>query len=128
MRAIGLSIPFVLCLLILVACARGTPTPAPAPTDPRVGSPRPSPSALVPTTVKPDPGPILATVDSTTTIADEIAPGWVQYEGINEILDLAFAPDGGLWVGTRGGAGALGSGHRHLHALPAPLIPAGTCA
>jgi hypothetical protein len=58
---------------------------------------------LVPTTVKPDPGPIPASVDSTTTVASEVGPGWVHYESINEILDLAFAPDGGLWVGTRGG-------------------------
>ena len=103
MRSRGFSILFVLSTLLIAACTQGTPTPVPAPTVSGASSPRPSPSALIPATVTTDPGPPPATIDSTTTVAVEVAPGWVHYEGINEILDLAFAPDGSLWVGTRGG-------------------------
>jgi ligand-binding sensor domain-containing protein len=103
MRARDLSILFVLSTLLIAACNQGTPTPAPVPTGPGASIPQPSPSALIPTTERPDPGPLPATIDSTTTVASDVAPGWVHYESINEILDLAFAPDGGLWVATRGG-------------------------
>jgi hypothetical protein len=103
MRPNSLSILLVLSTLLMAACAQGTPTPAPVPTGSSASRPRPSPSALIPATATTDPGPLLATIDSTTTVAIETAPGWVQYEGINEIRDLAFAPDGGLWVSTAGG-------------------------
>ncbi|NIV33841.1 MAG: hypothetical protein GWN58_31660, partial [Anaerolineae bacterium] len=103
MRARVLSISFFLLVPILAACAQGTPTPAPVPTGSGASIPQPSPSALLPTTESPDPGSLPGTIESTTTVASEIAPGWVHYESINEILDLAFAPDGSLWVATRGG-------------------------
>ena len=103
MRTRSLSILFLLSILTLAACAQSTPTPVPVPTGSGATIPRPSPSALVPTSVKPDHGPLPATIDSTTTVAVEVAPGWVRYESINEILDLAFAPDGSLWAGTTGG-------------------------
>ena len=103
MRSRGLSILFVLSTLLMAACNQGTPTPAPVPTGSSASIPQPSPSALIPTTERPDPGPLPATIDSTTTVASDVAPGWVHYESINEILDLAFAPDGGLWAATRGG-------------------------
>ena len=103
MRARVLSISFFLLVPILAACAPGTPTPAPVPTGSGASIPQPSPSALLPTTERPDPGPLPGTIESTTTVASDVAPGWVHYESINEILDLAFAPDGSLWVATRGG-------------------------
>ena len=103
MRARVPLILLVLVILMLAACGQGTPTPAPVPTGSGASIPQPSPSALIPATGKPDPGPIPGTIDSTTTVAVEVAPGWVRYEGINEVLDLAFAPDGGLWVATREG-------------------------
>ena len=121
MRARRLSIPFLLFILILAACGQGTPTPAPVPTGSGASIPQPSPSALIPTTGKPDPGPFPATPDSTTIVAVEVAPGWVRYESINEILDLAFAPDGGLWAGTRDGLVRwdLDTGTYTRYALPA---------
>ena len=103
MRSRCLSILFVLSTLLMAACTQGTPTPAPVPTSSGASIPRPSPSALIPATVTTDPGPPPATIDSMTTVAVETAPGWVQYESINEIRDLAFAPDGGLWVSTASG-------------------------
>ena len=94
---------FLLAILLLSACAQGTPTPAPVPTGFSTSRPQPSPSAMMPVGATVEPGSLPDTVDSMTTVAVDIAPGWVHYEGINEVLDLAFAPDGGLWAATTGG-------------------------
>ena len=32
-----------------------------------------------------------------------MAPGWKRYDSINQVFDLAFAPDGTLWAATGGG-------------------------
>ncbi len=94
---------FLLSILLMAACAQGTPTPAPIPTGSSVSRPQPSPSALIPAPATADPGPIPSTIDSTTTVAVEVAPGWTRYESINYVRALAFAADGGLWASTDGG-------------------------
>jgi ligand-binding sensor domain-containing protein len=89
--------------LLLAACADGTPTPAPMPVTALGGRPQPSPSAAVPGLKEDTPQPLPSTVVSTTTVATTIAPGWTRYEGINQVYELAFAPDGTLWAITNGG-------------------------
>ena len=103
MRARSLSILVILAILILAACAQDIPTPAAVPTGPRPSGSQPSPSTIVSAAATVDPGPPPAAIDSTTTVATEVAPGWVQYEGINGILDRAFAPDDALWMRSQHG-------------------------
>lgn len=66
--------------LVLTGCATGLPEPA--------SSATPANSIAIP---------------STTTVATSTAPGWTSYVSINDILDLAFSPDGTLWAATGGG-------------------------
>ena len=127
MKAKSQSILFILSILILAACARGTPTPAPIPTGPHTSRPQPSPSAMIPAAAPFGSGSLPATIDSTTSVANDIAPGWVHHESINEILDLAFAPDGGLWAVTTGGLVRwdLDTGTYTRYLLPAyQVVPA----
>jgi len=63
-------------------------------------------------------------------VAVEVSPGWVKYEGINEIRVLAFAPDGGLWASTANGLirWDLDTGtyeRYHLRAYPLAVAPDG---
>lgn len=91
--------------LMLAGCAGETPETQPVPSSPGA-PPRPSPS----TTVSGSPGsespwtvPSGQQVPFGWTIETALGPGWVRYESINEVYDLAFAPDGRLWAATGGG-------------------------
>jgi hypothetical protein len=42
-------------------------------------------------------------IPGSDTVATSTAPGWTRYESINDIRDLAFAPDGTPWTATAGG-------------------------
>lgn len=77
----------------------GLPEP-PSPTDtPFTGEGTPAaPGDRVDT-----PEPPSISVTSTTTVATAVAPGWTTYDSINDVRDLAFAPDGTLWAATSGG-------------------------
>ncbi len=79
------------------------PTGMPAPPSP-TGTP--SSEAAVPASPSQGAafsGELSQTIPGTTTTATSAAPGWTRYEGINDIRDLAFAPDGTLWAATSGG-------------------------
>ncbi|MGD9145620.1 MAG: hypothetical protein PVI80_08665, partial [Anaerolineae bacterium] len=93
----------VLTSLFLAACNPATPTPAPVPSGPVGSHPRPSPSAAPfgPRTSTPEAPP--AAVMPATAVAVTTSPGWTSYSSINQVYDLAFAPDGTLWVLTGGG-------------------------
>lgn len=45
----------------------------------------------------------LAAVPVAHSVATSTGAGWTTYESINQIQDLAFAPDGTLWAATGGG-------------------------
>jgi ligand-binding sensor domain-containing protein len=105
LRSRVLPVLLLLASLVLATCAGGTPTPTglAAPTGASTHRPVPSPSAFLPATATAEPVPLPATIDAMSSVATEIAPGWARYDSINEVLDLAFAPDGGLWASTTGG-------------------------
>ncbi len=54
-------------------------------------------------TVSPEPVPPVSVIASTRTVASDIAPGWTRFTNVNDVYDLAFAPDGTLWAMTSGG-------------------------
>jgi hypothetical protein len=54
----------------------------------------PSPST------SPTPVPAVSVIPSTTTTATPINQRWTRYVGINDVYELAFAPDGALWAMT----------------------------
>ena len=92
-----------LCALFLAACSAATPTPAPPPSAPGTSLPRPSPSAMAPGARTRASEPPPSVVVPATTVATSTSPGWTSYESINQVYDLAFAPDGALWALTGGG-------------------------
>jgi len=102
MKSRGLPVLLLLASLSLAACAGSTPTAPPPPVEASVDRPMPSPSAFLPATAPAEPVPLPATMGATSSVATELAPGWVRYDGINEVQDLAFSPDGGLWASTTG--------------------------
>jgi ligand-binding sensor domain-containing protein len=109
--------PFVLALVIMSSCAP-TMSESPPPTvisiptqtlsagpgqKPDLPEP-PSPTATFADQEIPSTAPDYATgVASATTVATSPAPGWTDYESINNVHALAFAPDGTLWAATPGG-------------------------
>ena len=65
--------------------------------------PGPKPSAVFPTaTALPIPANPFE-VTASSTVLEKTGAGWVTYPSINQIYDLAFAPDGTLWAATGGG-------------------------
>ena len=72
------------------------PSPTATPASGSVDSTMPGQEAEMPDT----PSPI---IPSSNSVATSTAPGWTTYETINDIRDLAFAPDGTLWAATSGG-------------------------
>jgi len=103
MKSRALPALLLLASLSLAACTGGTPTAPPPPVEASVDRPMPSPSAFLPATPTAEPVPPPATMEAMSSVATDLAPGWVRYDGINEVQDLAFAPDGGLWASTTGG-------------------------
>jgi ligand-binding sensor domain-containing protein len=101
----GLLVVLLIAVVALAACAGGTPTPTPplAPFEASADRPMPSPSAFLPATATAEPRALPATFHSKNSVAVELAPGWTRYDGINEVQDLAFAPNGALWASTTGG-------------------------
>ena len=53
--------------------------------------------------MSPAPVPAVSIIPSSTTTATQINPRWTRYVGINDVNELAFAPDGTLWAMTRAG-------------------------
>jgi ligand-binding sensor domain-containing protein len=90
-------------ILLLAACTPSTPTPAPVPSPALASLPRPSPSALPPGPTAGIPALPASLPMPATTVATSTSPGWTSYDSINQVFDLAFAPDGALWALTRGG-------------------------
>lgn len=79
------------------------PSGMPAPPSPTI---TPASASAVSTAPRQETGTAEAlppTTPSTNTVATSSAPGWTTYESINDIRDLAFAPDGTLWAATFGG-------------------------
>ena len=97
--------------LLLAGCAAGAPEADPAQASPTV-PPRPSPSVtalgargLGSASTQPSQPKHLAEqpISSGPTVETDLGPGWVRYDSINEVFDVAFAPDGQLWAATGGG-------------------------
>jgi ligand-binding sensor domain-containing protein len=72
------------------------PSPTATPTSVSADSTTPNQEAGMPDTSR-------STMPFTNTVATSTNPGWTRYESINNIYDLAFAPDGTLWAATSGG-------------------------
>jgi ligand-binding sensor domain-containing protein len=87
----------------------GSAAPAPTASSPALAAipPDPPQPTLAPgATIPADPTPHSQqtfAVASTATAAISLAPGWTRYDSLNEVWDLAFAPDGTLWAMTQGG-------------------------
>lgn len=79
------------------------PTGMPAPPLPTITPGSPSAVSTAPSQGTGPAEALPPTIPSTNTVATSTAPGWTTYESINDIHDLAFAPDGTLWATTLGG-------------------------
>ncbi|MCP4537889.1 MAG: hypothetical protein GY832_12160 [Chloroflexi bacterium] len=103
----SLVISLMLFSFLLTNCAADTPKLAPSDVSPGLAFPSqpvppPRPTSAFEATATPDVPPP-STVPSTTTISTSPSPGWTEYVSINDIYDLAFAPDDTLWAITNGG-------------------------
>ncbi len=88
----------LLASLLLAGCGLASPTSAP--TVPPLA--QPSPTAPVPAAsplAQPSPSAPAPTPEPATPLPE----GAAVYLGVNDVLDLAFAPDGTLWTATGGG-------------------------
>jgi len=103
----------MLASLVLASCAVDPPaqapattviTPTAAPIPPGVAlRPQPTlPSHSAPT-LTPQTFTGTIPIPSTGSISNSTDPGWTRYDSINQIHDLAFAPDGTLWASTNTG-------------------------
>jgi ligand-binding sensor domain-containing protein len=79
------------------------PTGMPAPPSPTMTAVSASPGSATSSRKEARPDTLPATIPSTHGVATSRTPGWTTYESINQVRDLAFAPDGTLWAATGGG-------------------------
>ncbi len=92
--------------LLLSGCTANAPQPIPSDssglTFPSQPGPTPWPTVTFEAAATPDVPPLSA-IPSTTSVSTSPSSGWTEYASINDVRDLAFAPDGTLWVITGGG-------------------------